>query len=187
MRIALTCVVLPLGLVSLGCLGEDVTPATASSGGATDAGAELANRVEFGDFEVQACLGWEKNSATAESDATSHGGKLSCRICAGTEPGVFGVFQVMKGLEPGPYVAEAWLRAPSATAGGSASIVLQNVDGQGSFVGEAAESIVTFAGDWKKVAVSGVAVAGQQLSVGFVARSGGDCFLVDDVTVTKAR
>ena len=179
-------VVTGLGLLGAACLGEDVPSAPGASAADAGAGSVAGNLVQLGGFELEACGGWTKNGATAESDATARNGSRSCRICREISPGVFGIFQVLDGVPAGNYVAEAWVRATPEAGLGSTYIGLQAVDAEGAFVGDAEETSTSFVGEWKRVTTSIVYPGGKGLAVSLTVRDGDACFLADDVSVTKA-
>lgn len=165
--------------------GADSGPAADTGAGTGDSGV-----IARGGFESTNCLGWTPNGATLESDPVARGGSFSCRLCdenAGREGPVWGTYQVVSSLAPGTYAARAFVRTSGDAGPFEVYLGLQAVDGTEQAIGDTIERKVIIApgDDWTPVTTKLVVEPGQGAALSILSRSGGSCFLVDDVELVK--
>lgn len=177
--------------MGIACTGDDpalVGPGT-DAGTAADA-ATNGSVITRGGFESANCLGWTANGATLDSDPVAHAGSFSCRLCdenGGTASPVWGAFQEAPHVAPGTYVARAFARASGDAGPFEVWLGVQATDGAGQAIGSPTERkvIVAPGEDWAPVTVKLVVEPGQGAAVSLLSRTGGSCFLVDDVELVK--
>ena len=176
------------------CAGDD--PDLVSNG--ADAGTRADSRADAldsgviarGGFESPNCLGWTPNGATLESDPAARGGSFSCRLCdenAGTQGPVWGTYQVVPSVAPGTYVARAFVRTSGEAGPFEVYLGVQAVDGTEQAIGDPIERkrVIAAGEDWAPVTTKLVVEPGQGAALSILSRTGGRCFLVDDVELVK--
>jgi hypothetical protein len=183
------CLFPSLGDLSGADASTDAPTDATEAGDASDGGGPAA----IDDFE-QDCAPWNGINATASTSSLAHGGKSSCQICcAGTgnyctfDRGTNPIVPVVVGKT---YKASAWVRvAPQTTNANLTSGILEReilanaYTAASPYVEEALSQAWTLHTNQLTITDPG---DGLNLYIALGNYAAGDCFLVDDVSVTVA-
>lgn len=177
-----------LGLMCAACLESPGGAAGADAATATDGETgDGSNLVVNGDFET-GVAGWEGWQADIGAEPAAHAGDGAAWVCldgdldAGTLYGIDVEGPVLPDPAEGLYTVAAWVRASD---GASAQMVDASIRLTSGVVDTSPP--VTVADDWKRIVHDAELVGDGALSlrIGAEAEAAGDCFVVDEVVLSR--